>query len=81
MKKNNLAIEYAQKALKVNKKNGFAYCTLAEAYGLMGNEELFYQNVELAMQYGFPVWEQIDEPPYERYIKQERFRKLLQKYR
>ncbi|MDX2303814.1 MAG: hypothetical protein NW226_13495 [Microscillaceae bacterium] len=80
METNNLAIEYALKALKINKKNAFAYSTLADTYGRMGKEEEFFQNVEMALKYGFPVWDQIDEIPYIRYANHERFQNLLLRY-
>ncbi|NJL12749.1 MAG: hypothetical protein HC913_06995 [Microscillaceae bacterium] len=80
-KKDSLAIQYAEKALKINSKNSFAYSTLAETYALMGDDENFYKNTELALKYGFPVWEQLDEIPYEKYANQERFLSLIRKYR
>jgi hypothetical protein len=80
MKTNSLAIEYAQRALKLNSKNGFAYCTLAEAYASF-DEENFYKNIELAMKFGYPVWEHHDDPAYDRFVKQDRFVKLMKKYK
>ncbi len=79
-KTENLAIQYAEKAIKANSKNSFAYSTLAETYALMGDDENFYKNAELALKYGFPVWEQLDEIPYEKYAVQERFIRLLKQY-
>lgn len=81
MNKQILAIQYAEKALKINNKNGFAYNTLAETYGMMGDDRRFYQNVELALKCGFPVWEQVEEAPYNRYHVQDKFKKLVKKYR
>lgn len=81
MKGHNLAIEYAQRALKINNKNGLAYITLAETYAIAGDEEGFYKNAELAMKCGFPFWEQLDEPAYERYTNQKRLKTIVQKYR
>ena len=81
MKSFNLAIEYAKRALTVNSKNSFAYCTLAEAYASMFDDEGFYSNLELALQYGYPAWEQLDEVVYEKYEKQSRFQKMIAKYR
>ena len=80
MEKNNLAIEYARKALKINRKNAFAYSTLAETYGKMGRDEEFFENMELALKHGFPVWDQVDEIPYIRYADEDRFQKLLSLY-
>ena len=80
MEKNNLAIEYARKALKINRKNAFAYSTLAETYGKMGRDEEFFENIELALKHGFPVWDQVDEIPYIRYANEDRFQKLLSLY-
>ncbi len=77
----NLAIQYGERALKLNQNNSRAYLVLAEAYAMQDEDEDFYKNLELAMQYGFPVWEQIDEPAYEKYRVQDRFTLLLQKYK
>ncbi len=81
VKSRNLAIGYARRALKVNQNNGFAYCTMAEAYAMMGQDEEFYQHAESALKLEFPVWEYLDEFLFERYIQQERFRNLIRKYR
>ncbi len=80
-KTGNLAIQYGEKAIKVNSKNSFAYSTLAETYALMGDDENFYKNAELALKYGYPVWEQVDDIPYEKYAHQERFINLIKRYK
>lgn len=80
-RKHNLAIQYAERALSVNKKNAVAYATLAETYGLLGHDEAFYRNVELALTHGLPIWEQMDEAPYELYSRQKRFQELIEKYK
>jgi hypothetical protein len=77
----NLAIEYAKRALLVDSKNSFAYCTLAEAYAAKQDDEGFYKNLELALHYGFPAWEQLDDLIYEKYAKQPRFQTILAKYK
>lgn len=81
MDKINLALEYAQKAIKENSENGFAYSTLAENYAKTGDNENFYKYTEKALENGYPAWEVMDVPPYDRYASQERFRKLIKKYR
>ena len=81
MEKHYLAIEYAEKALKANDKNGFAYVTLAETYAFMGNDEVFYKNIEQVLKCNFPVWEYLDEITFEKYHKQTRFSNLIKKYR
>lgn len=81
MKSFNLAIEYAKRALSVDSKNSFAYCTLAEAYASLFDDEGFYKNLELALQYGYPAWEQLDEIIYEKYAKQTRFQKMMAQYK
>ncbi len=80
MKSFNLAIEYAQRALSKNNKDSFAYSTLAEAYATLFDDEGFYNNLELALQYGYPAWEQLDDLVYEKYAKQTRFQKMIAKY-
>ncbi len=77
----NLAIQYGERALKLNKTNARAYIILAEAYALRHQDEDFYSNLELALQYGFPVWEQIEEPAYEKYRVEDRFNSLIKKYK
>ncbi len=80
-KKHNLAIAYAEKALAMNQKNGLAYSTLAETYGMLGNDEQFYKNAEAALQCGFPLWEHLEDLPYQMYTSQSRFKQLLSNYR
>lgn len=80
-RKHNLAIQYAERALSINRKNAVAYATLAETYGILGNDEAFYRNVELALKYGLPIWDQMDEAPYDLYCRQGRFQKLIEKYK
>lgn len=77
----NLAIEYAKRALMIDERNSFAYCTLAEAYASKHDDEGFYKNIELALKYGYPAWEQLDEFVYEKYAKQTRFQKIISKYK
>jgi hypothetical protein len=81
MKKINLALEYAQRYLKNNESNALAYITLAEAYATMTDDEGFYTNIEKAIQSGFPIWDQLEEPYFEKYVGQDRFKKMLSKYK
>lgn len=81
MDKQKLTIEYARKALKSNSTNGFAYTSLAEAYALTSDDENFYINIEQALKLNFPVWEQLDEIKCEKYLKQERFKILINTYK
>jgi tetratricopeptide (TPR) repeat protein len=76
----NLAIEYAKRAIKINQENGFAYATLAEAYAVLTKDEEFYDNFEEALRLGFPFWETLDEPCFEKYKSEERLQFLLGKY-
>ena len=80
MQSYNLAIEFAHRALKANNQNAFAYYTLAEAYATKQDEEGFFNNLELALKYGSPSWEQLDEVVLDRYSKTTRFKDLVKKY-
>ncbi|MCS6821049.1 MAG: hypothetical protein NZ551_04185 [Microscillaceae bacterium] len=66
--------------MKENRKSYLVYSILAEAYALLGDTKNFYETLETALQNGFPLHENLDEPAYERYIHQEEFQALLKRY-
>jgi len=70
------------KALELNPQFGVAYATLAEINAHLGNIQEFYLNFELALMYtGKDIEEAfLKEKIYEQFLKDERFKNLLQKY-
>ena len=77
------ALENVSKSIELNPKLGIAYSTLAEIYADMGkeHENEFYINIELALMFGHPVWDDSNDESYQPYLTQERFKKLLEKYK
>jgi tetratricopeptide (TPR) repeat protein len=80
MKKYDLARESIEKAIEIDPKNGCYYCMLAEIHGVSENREEFYANIELAMQYNYPVWECLDDEAYKNYKDEPQFKQLIEKY-
>lgn len=77
------ALEDIYKALAFNTENGLAYSTLAEIKACQGEIQEFYRNFELALKFGFNIDQIFEEdilPVYNRFFKEERFIKLLEKY-
>lgn len=63
-----------------NPQLGLYYCTRAEIYGFMQDEENFYRDLELALQHGFPVWKYTSSAPYVHYNEDQRLLDLLKRY-
>lgn len=83
-KKYDLAIENYKKIIRLSSfkyDKASAYFFMASAYGLKGNIEAFYQNMELALQFEYPVWEQLDVAPYNTFQETNRFKALIAKYK
>ena len=76
------ALHYVRLSIKADSTYGLPYTTLAEIYGLNGDDERFYQNLEKAFKLGIPV-SGVDEnaEPYHGYLSEERYQKLKSKYR
>lgn len=76
------AQHYVRLSIKADSTYGLPYTTLAEIYGLNGDDEKFYLNLEKAFKLGIPV-SSVDEKtePYHGYVSEERYQKLKSKYR
>lgn len=82
-KKYDLAIQKYQKIISLTTfkyDKASAYFTLASVYGLKGEIESFYQNMELSLQLDYPVWEQLDVAPYNIFQETNRFKALISQY-
>ncbi len=55
--------------------------TIAEIYAAMGNKDVFYTEVEKAMQLGAPVWLYLDDEVYAPFKEQQQFKDLIAKYK
>ncbi len=76
------AIVYAQRAILADSTVGFPYATLAEAYAMKGQNELFFFYLEKAFQKGMKASAiNGQEEPYGRFAQNRRYRKLLEKYK
>lgn len=80
MKRFDEAKADAEKAIELNPELNVAYGTLAEIYGEQGEEELFYEYLEKALQHGFDIQQYMDDPAYYQYKGQDQFKKLIKKY-
>ena len=76
----DMALKYAQRALEIDSTYALAYSTLAELAAIISNNEEFYQNLDLALKYGFEVWDYIEYDPYSRYKEEAKFLELIEKY-
>ncbi len=56
------------------------YTTLAEIYGFTNKRDQFYSALEMALEKGFPMNQLISMEPYTRFLHEERFRQLREKY-
>lgn len=74
------SIYHAQIAISIDTTIAIPYTSLAECYSFMGNDELFYKNIEKAMQKGFRVTSYMNEEPYVRYADRARMSALIEKY-
>jgi tetratricopeptide (TPR) repeat protein len=77
----DMAIIKSNELIAKNEEFGYPYSILAQCYAKKKNEELFYKNLEIALKYKVPVWTWLKTDPWDKYVGQERFDKLIQKYR
>lgn len=74
------ALIHVNTAIALDTNISYPYTTLAETYDLMENQEGFYQAVEKALEKGFNLRPYLKQPPYNKYVGQERFQQLLEEY-
>ena len=75
------AYYYVEKSIQQDNSAGMPYSTLAEIHDLTGKKEAFYEAAEIAMQKGFPLWNVLEDEPYQTYMATDpRFRSLIKKY-
>ncbi len=77
----DISIAKAKEIVAKNEEFGYPYSILAQCYAKQNKEELFYKNLEIALKYKVPVWTWLKTDPWNKYVGQERFDKLIQKYR
>lgn len=75
MKDYNQAIKYAEKTLKDYPNFYWSNLTLAEIYGELDNTELFFKNLQIAINGGIGIHD-IDENVRIKYAKDKEFRRL-----
>ncbi len=74
------AIKLAKKGIELYPEHVILYGTLAEIYGLLKDENMFYLALEEALVLGFDVLKYIEDDAYEPYKNQDKFKHLLKKY-
>ena len=76
------AKEDIEKSLELDANNGWAYATLAFIFADEGNDELFFENIELAISkpLAYPLKEKLEgEKSLTKYKSDDRFLKILGK--
>jgi tetratricopeptide (TPR) repeat protein len=77
----DIAIQKSKAIIDKNPDFGYPYSILAQCYAKQQQEELFYKNLEIALKYKVPVWTWLNSDPWKDYVGQERFDRLIAKYR
>jgi tetratricopeptide (TPR) repeat protein len=83
-KKYDLAIEKYKKIIRLSSfkyDKASAYFFMASAYGLKGDVDGFYENMELALQFEYQVWLYLNVAPYDTFQETNRFQTLLTRYK
>lgn len=75
------SLEMVHKSIALDKESAYPYTTLAEIYALKGDTQKFYESLEIALAKGYDLMDLIEDAPYQPYIKQARFQKLLKEYK
>jgi len=57
-----------------------SYTTLAEIYGMQGKMDLFYENLEIALNKGYSLERLLKDEPYNRFLNRPRMKAIVQKY-
>ncbi len=79
---NDKALLFVDKSLALDGCFGFAYSTKAEIFAEQGEDDQFYEYIELAMKNKCHVWEFIKQDDvYKKYINEPRFIELIDKYK
>lgn len=73
------SLYYARMASEIDPRNCVAYTTMAECYGLEGNGDLFYSNLEKALSLGCSPAD-LKGKPYADFSGQERYKNLAAKF-
>ena len=76
----DLAIPDIRKSLELDPDDGLRYGNLAKIYARQGKEELFYQNIDIALSKKYPIIELEHDPAFNRYRNEERFQNLMKRY-
>jgi tetratricopeptide (TPR) repeat protein len=75
------AIEYINKAKKINPDGQNLDGTLALIYADMGDSENFYKYLKQALDKGCPVWNYLDDYAFDDYRDEEKLKKLIEPYK
>lgn len=76
----DMAVPDIRKSLELDPEDGLRYGFLAKIYARQGKEELFYQNIEIALSKNYPMIELDHDPAFKEYRKEDRFQNLLKRY-
>lgn len=79
-----LALDFIYKSLEINPQSTYSTGTLAEIQAYLNNEKEFYKNLELFFSFGDKNLDFkkiiLDDDIYKKYLKEERFINILEKY-
>lgn len=76
----DMAVPDIRKSLELDPEDGLRYGFLAKIYARQGKEELFYQNIEIALSKNYPMIELDHDPAFKDYRNEDRFQNLLKRY-
>ncbi|MEM7375266.1 MAG: tetratricopeptide repeat protein [Bacteroidota bacterium] len=79
-KEYDAAISDITKSLEIKPEQGLRYGFLAKIYAQRQDDERFFANIELALQYDYPTMELAMDPAYKYYQNNPRFRELMENY-
>ncbi|PHN08044.1 tetratricopeptide repeat protein [Flavilitoribacter nigricans] len=72
---------YIRQSIERDTATGYPYSTLAETYHYLGQQDAFYQTLELALQKGMsPQSLRKEDEPYNVYWEKPRFKELMARY-
>ena len=72
------AIEDITRSLEIKPEQGIRYGFLAKIYAQQQDDERFFANIELALQYDYPKMELAMDPAYKYYKNNPRFKELME---
>jgi len=74
------ALVHVKKSIDMDPSIAAPYTTLAEIYGMQGQMEPFYKNLQIGIDKGFPLEDLLKLEPYNRFLNRSRMKTIIEKY-